>query len=49
MSEYDNLIKDILNDEFIIYYDDLSADLLRAFMEISNKISVITKFNPLRF
>ena len=40
MSEYDNLIKDILNDEFIIYYDDLSGDLLKAFIEISKKISV---------
>ena len=49
MSEYDNLIKDILNDEFIIYYDDLSADLLRAFMEISNKISVNYKVQSLRF
>ena len=49
MSEYDNLIKDILNDEFIIYYDDLSADLLRAFMEISNKISVNYKVQSFTF
>lgn len=39
MSEYENLIKDILNEEFIIYYDDLSGDLLKAFIEISQKLS----------
>ena len=39
MSEYENLIKDILNEEFIVYYDDLSDDLLKAFIEISQKLS----------
>ena len=39
MSEYENLIKDILNEEFIVYYDDLSGDLLKAFIEISQKLS----------
>lgn len=39
MSEYENLIKDILNEEFILYYDDLSGDLLKAFIEISQKLS----------
>lgn len=39
MSEYENLIKEILDKEFIIYYDDLSGDLLKAFFEISDKLS----------
>jgi len=39
MSEYENLIKEILNKEFIIYYDDLSGELQEAFLKISEKIS----------
>lgn len=39
MSEYENLIKKILDKEFIIYYDDLSGDLMKAFIEISDKLS----------
>ncbi len=39
MSEYENLIKEILNKEFIIYYDDLSGELKKAFLEISDNLS----------
>ena len=39
ISEYENLINNSLDTYFILYYDDLKGELLKAFLEISNKLS----------
>lgn len=39
VSEYKYFIENALSEEFLIYYDDLSPNLLRAFKEISLKIN----------
>ena len=40
ISEYKNLIQDILDDKFLIYYDDLSGGMKKAFFEIAEDLSL---------
>tara|TARA_B100001063_G_scaffold138607_1_gene129490 strand:- start:18514 stop:19275 length:762 start_codon:yes stop_codon:yes gene_type:complete len=45
-SEYNKFIKDVLDDEFILYYDDLdNHEMLNKFFEIANDIKTYKKIN----
>lgn len=49
ISEYNNLIKNILEKDFIIYYDDLSKEIKTAFFEIAHDLSKKYKLNVVTF